>query len=67
VRGEVTDSERGEIEIQSLLPYVRARRWLRFGILPASGGWLDQGARLVTALDVMLGEEALIGCRMRTS
>jgi len=40
-----------------LLIQFRARRWLRAGCLPSAGGWLDQSARLVAALEVIMSEE----------
>jgi hypothetical protein len=40
-----------------LLTYFRARRWLRTGFLPSRGGWLEQSARLVAALEVIMDEE----------
>jgi len=39
------------------LIYFRARRWLRAGCLPAKGAWLDQSARLVAALEIIMNEE----------
>ncbi len=40
-----------------LFPYLRIRSWLRLGFLPAEGGWLDQSARVIAALEVIVSEE----------
>ncbi len=43
--------------MRHLLSYFRAHRWLRAGFLPRAGGWLEQDARTVAALEVIMHEE----------
>jgi len=43
-----------------LLTYFRARRWLRAGFLPSGGGWLEQSACLVAALEAIMNEEIAV-------
>jgi hypothetical protein len=56
----LTITERGSPNHKVCAAFVRARQWLRIGLLPNAGGWLDQSAKLVMALEIILDEESAL-------
>ena len=44
-----------------MLQVARAHKYMGEGILPVAGGWLDQSATLIEALDILTGEIAQHG------
>jgi hypothetical protein len=44
-----------------MLQVARAHKYVEEGILPVAGGWLDQSATLIEALDILTGEIAQHG------
>jgi len=59
----VTVAERGSPNHEVSAAFVRAIQWLRIGLLPNAGGWLDQSAKLVMALEIILDEESALSAQ----